>query len=298
MRRGNMIVLLVAIVIGGIAAFMARGLLQPQPIAEQPAPPVEGPNTIVVAAVPLKFGTVLTKDNITELPWPGPRLRAAFATKEELFNEGRRVVLTPFERHEPIFRPKVTGSGGRAALSSLMEEGKRAVTVRVDDVLGVAGFVLPADHVDVVLIRSESRTNGATETYSDVLIERVKVLAVDQLSNEQSERPTPAKAVTLEVTTEQAQKIVLAANIGKLSLILRQAGEVNPSLARRISDKELGLQEIPKEVPVAAAPVGTATVEIVRGNDGRKYEVKRVTSAQSVRITGGDGLEHAVGRAK
>jgi len=297
MRRGNMIVLLIAIVVGGISAFMARGLLQPQPVA-QPAPPVEGPTTIVVAAVPLKFGTVLTKDNTVELPWPGPKLRAAFATKEELLNEGRRVVLTPLERHEPIFRPKVTGSGGRATLSSLLEEGKRAVTVRVDDVLGVAGFVLPTDHVDVVLIRTETRSNGATETYSDVLIEHVKVLAVDQLSNEQSERPTVAKAVTLEVTPEQAQKITLAANIGKLSLILRQAGETNPSMARRISDKELGLQEIPKEGPVAAAPVGTATVEIVRGNEGHKYEVKRVTSAQSAGVNGDDGLGHVVGRAK
>src|SRR5690242_2104928 len=111
MRRGNLIVLLIAIVVGGIAAFMARGLLQPQPVAQQPAPPPEGPNTIVVAAVPLKFGTLLTKDNIAELPWAGPKLRAAFATKEELLNEGRRVVLTPLERHEPIFRPKVTGSG-------------------------------------------------------------------------------------------------------------------------------------------------------------------------------------------
>jgi pilus assembly protein CpaB len=297
MRRGNMIVLLVAIVVGGIAAFMARGLLERQPVAEKP-PPVEGPNTIVVAAVPLKFGTLLTKDNIIELPWSGPTLRAAFATKEELLNEGRRVVLTPLEKHEPIFRPKVTGSGGRATLSSLMEEGTRAVTVRVDDVLGVAGFVLPADRVDVVLIRNETRSNGASETYSDVLIEHVKVLAVDQLANEQSERPTVAKAVTLEVTTEQAQKIILAANIGKLSLILRQAGETNPSLARRISDKELGLQEIPKEVPVAAAAVGTSTVEIVRGNEGHKYEVKRVTSAQNIRVTGDDGPGHVVGRAK
>jgi pilus assembly protein CpaB len=151
-------------------------------------------------------------------------------------------------------------------------------------VRGVAGFVLPADRVDVVLIRTETRLSGANETYSDVLIEDVKVLAVDQLSNERSEQPVVAKAVTLEVNTEQAQKITLAANIGKLSLVLRQAGESSPTVARRISDKELGLQEIPKEVPVAAvaAPVGTATVEIVRGNAGQKYEVKRVNTDVTV----------------
>jgi pilus assembly protein CpaB len=295
MRRGNLIVLLVAIVMGGAAAFMARSWLQRQTVAQ----PEYGSGTIVVAAASLGFGTVLSKDNVMEIPWSGPPIRAAFATKEELLKEGRRVVLTPLERNEPIFRPKVTGSGGRASLSSLLEEGKRAVTVRVDDVRGVAGFVLPADRVDVVLIRTETRSNNTTETYSDVLIEDVKVLAVDQLSNERSEQPTVAKAVTLEVTTEQAQKITLAANIGKLSLILRQAGETNPAMARRISEKELGLQEIPKEVPVAAAPapVGTSTVEIVRGNTGQKYEVKRV-HAYSVRVNGDDGLEHVVGRAR
>jgi pilus assembly protein CpaB len=295
MRRGNLIVLLVAIVMGGIAAFMARSWLERQAVTQ----PMYGGSTIVVAAAPLGFGTVLNKDNVAEIPWPGPPIRAAFATKEELLKEGRRVVLTPLERNEPIFRPKVTGSGGRASLSSLLEDGKRAVTIRVDDVRGVAGFVLPADRVDVVIIRTETRMSGTTETYSDVLIEDVKVLAVDQLSNERSEQPMVAKAVTLEVTTEQAQKITLAANIGKLSLVLRQAGETSPSMARRISEKELGLQEIPKEVPVAAAPaaVGTATVEIVRGNAGQKYEVKRVSS-QSVRITRDDGLEHVVGRAK
>jgi pilus assembly protein CpaB len=295
MRRGNLIVLLAAIVMGGIAAFMARSWLQRQTVAQ----PAHGSSTIVVAAASLGFGTVLSKDNVAEIPWSGPPIRAAFATKEELLKEGRRVVLTPLERNEPIFRPKVTGSGGRASLSSLLEEGKRAVTLRVDDVRGVAGFVLPADHVDVVLIRTETRLSGATETYSDVLTEDVKVLAVDQLSNERSEQPTVAKAVTLEVTTEQAQKITLAGNIGKLSLILRQAGETNPTLARRISEKELGLQEIPKDVPVAAAPapVGTATVEIVRGNAGQKYEVKRVVG-RSVRVNGDDGMEHVVGRAR
>src|SRR5262245_10501428 len=292
MRRGNLVVLLVAIVVGGIAALMARSWMQ------RHVQPVQGVSTIVVAAGPLGFGAALSKDNTAEISWTGPPIPTAFTSKEDLLKEGRRVVLTPLQRNEPILRSKVSGSGGRAALSSMLEEGKRAVTIRVDDVRGVAGFVLPADRVDVVLIRTETRSSGTTETYSDVLIEDVKVLAVDQLSNERSEQPTVAKAVTLEVTTEQAQKITLAANIGKLSLILRQAGETNPALARRISEKELGLQEIPKEVPVAAAPapVGTATVEIVRGNAGQKYEVKRVSGrGQASRD---DGLEHVVGRAK
>jgi pilus assembly protein CpaB len=285
MRRGNLIVLLIAIVMGGMAAFMARSWLQRQTV-EQPTNA-----TIVIAAEPLKFGTTLTKENVKEIPWSGPTIPAAFATTEELFKDGRRAVLAPLERNEPVLRAKVTGPGQRASLSSLLEEGKRAVTVRVDDVKGVAGFVLPADRVDVVLIRTETRQPASTtETYSDVLVEHVKVLAVDQLANERQEQPTVAKAVTLEVTTEQAQKILLASNIGKISLILRQAGEANSSRARRVSEGDLGLQEIREEAPVPtavteAAPVpqgGTAVVEIVRGVKGQKYEVKRVHGDDSL----------------
>lgn len=276
MRRTNLIVLLVAILMGGMAALMARSWLERQ------TQNVSG--TVVVAAEPLKFGATLSRENVTEIPWSGPKIPTSFETAEELFKDGRRGVLAPLERNEPILRGKVTGPGQRATLSSMLDEGKRAVTVRVDDVKGVAGFVLPGDRVDVVLIRTETRQpNGTTETYSDILVEHVKVLAVDQLANERQEQPTVAKAVTLEATTEQAQKILLASNIGKISLILRQAGETNPSMARRVSEGDLGLREIRKDAAVPTAPTelasppgGNAIIEIVRGAKGQKYEVKRI----------------------
>src|SRR2546422_198155 len=105
----------------------------------------------------------------------------------------------------------------------------RAVSVRVVDVRGVAGFVLPGDRVDIVLLRSVPGPSGSKENISDVLLQHVKVLAVDQLANEQQEKPTIARAVTLELDTDQAQKILLATDVGKLALILRQAGESNPA---------------------------------------------------------------------
>ena len=115
------------------------------------------------------------------------------------------------------------------------------MTVRVDDVRGVAGFVLPGDRVDVVFIRSVNRPNGPAENISDVLLQHVKVLAVDQIVNERQETPKVAQAVTLEVATDQAQKIILATNIGKLSLILRQAGENHAASVRRVTESDLGL---------------------------------------------------------
>jgi pilus assembly protein CpaB len=276
MRRGNLIVLLVAIFMGGIAAFLARNWIVAHATVPAPA------GTIVVAAAPLTFGTALTRDNLAEIPWAAGRLPdGTFATKEEILKDGRRAMLAPVARAEPIFKTKITGPDQRASLSALLDEGMRAVTVRVDDVRGVAGFVLPGDRVDVVLIRTVPRPNGPVENISDVMLQHVKVLAVDQLTNERQETPTIAKAVTLEVATDQAQKIILATNIGKLSLILRQAGEAHSSSVRRVTEADLGIAEIQtvdRRSPVAApAPVGVsgAVVEILRGMRSEKYNVQR-----------------------
>jgi pilus assembly protein CpaB len=168
----------------------------------------------------------------------------------------------------------------------VLEDGKRAVTVRVDDVRGVAGFIRPNDRVDVVLIRTEGNSNGSS--YSDLILQQVKVLAVDQLTGERNEQATVAKAVTLEVTAVEAQKVLLATNIGKLSLILRQAGPGSPEENRRVTERDLAAQaELPpppqKKLaadppppPPAAIPArrsDTATVSIVRGLKREEYTV-------------------------
>ena len=279
MRRGNIFILLIAIVMGGIAAFMARNWI----VAHATVSPVAPTGTMVVAAAPLTFGTALTRENTTEISWSAGRLpEGAYATKDELLKDGRRALLGPIARDEPVLKTKVTGPGQRASLSALLEEGMRAVTVRVDDVRGVAGFVLPGDRVDVVLIRAVARPNSAAENISDVLLQHVKVLAVDQLVNERQETPKVAQAVTLEVGTDQAQKILLATNIGKLSLILRQAGENHPASVRRVTESDLGIAELmSQERPASqsAAPLppssSGAIVEIVRGMRSEKYNVVR-----------------------
>jgi pilus assembly protein CpaB len=121
----------------------------------------------------------------------------------------------------------------------------RAVSVKVDEVRGVAGFILPGDRVDVVLTRAE-RTSGQDKEgpMADVLLQNVKVLAIDQLVNEQQDKPTVARAVTLELNVQQAQKVILAEGVGRLSLILRQAGEVVASDTRRVTLADLGLTEV------------------------------------------------------
>jgi pilus assembly protein CpaB len=270
MRKGSLFILLLAIAMGGVAAYMARLWI----VAQMPVETATH-GTVVVAAAPLAFGTQLSRENTIEISWPvGAQPDGAYATKDQLFKDGRRAALAPLQRNELILKSKITGPGQKATLSALLDEGKRAVTVRVDDVRGVAGFVLPGDRVDVVLIRGGGGANGP-EQFSDVLLQHVKVLAVDQLVNERQENPTIAKAVTLEVDTDQAQKILLATNVGKLSLILRQAGESNPVVAQRVTEKDLARQE-PVATPTPA-PVrsNSITVSIIRNMKREEYSVMR-----------------------
>jgi pilus assembly protein CpaB len=277
MRRANIIILIVALAMGGLAAFMARSWILAHANTE-PAAPM---SSIVVANTALAFGTVLSPENVIEIPWASSSVpEGAFPTRAALFKEGRRVVLTPMERSELILKQKITGAGQRASLSALLEEGKRAVTVRVDDVRGVAGFVLPGDRVDVVLIRTNSEMSGR---FSDILLQNVKVLAVDQVANERQEKATVVKAVTLEVETDQAQKILLATDIGKLSLILRQAGEGHASQTARVTESDLFF-EAPKKVEPAVVPAAivekpsgslTSKVEVIRSMKVQEYSVVR-----------------------
>jgi len=172
------------------------------------------------------------------------------------------------------------------------------VTVRVDDVRGVAGFVLPGDFVDIVMIADE--LSSKRQSYSDILLEHVKVLAIDQIASEGEEKPKVAQAVTLEVTKEQAQKILLATNIGKLSLLLGRPIESGRDANRRIGERDIG-RTIPERpvpppppAPVVKAPPppsNLAKVTIVRNGESKEYSVTRSADAatQGRRLNRGQG---------
>ncbi|HEY2534395.1 MAG TPA: Flp pilus assembly protein CpaB [Xanthobacteraceae bacterium] len=249
MRSNNLVILAVAVILGGIAAVLARNWLANHARATQVSV-----GTIVVASAPLVFGTQLTADNTTEIPWSTAVLpEGAFATKDDLLKSGRRMALALIARNEPVLRGKITAPDQPATLSSMLAPGKRAVTVRVDDVRGVAGFIQPGDLVDVVLIRTEAEMRRS-DSFSDVILQSAKVLAIDQITGERTDKPTIAKAVTLEVSPEDAQKILLATNIGHLSLILRQPAEKAAETARRVTERDLGDPPVAPPPPPPAPP--------------------------------------------
>jgi pilus assembly protein CpaB len=269
-RKNTIIMVGIAVVFGLLAVFVAQGWLNYQAELSRktvaPKPQAVATRTIVIAAAPLRFGAHVTPEQLREVAWPEEAIPAGtFATIAEL-TQGKRIVLASIERNEPILRTKITGPGQKATLSAVIQDGMRAVTVRVNDVEGVAGFVLPGDHVDVLLTRQAERTTGT----NDVVIQNTRVLAVDQLADDAADRPTVVRAVTLEVDTIGAQKIALAASLGNLSLMLRRAGEQHQDLTRRITTSDLTQTEV-----IQRAPEGKrfTKIAVTRAANRQEYNV-------------------------
>jgi pilus assembly protein CpaB len=276
MRRTNsLIILSLALVMGGFAAYLASNWLR----SHSATVSVETETaTIVVANFAIPFGTPIATDNVREISWPANAMpHGAFSHVADLTKDGRRLVLSPFVRDEPIVASKVTGPNEHTSLSTIIQTGMRAVTVPVDDVRGVAGFISPGDFVDIVLTRNDANAGPV----SDVILQHVKVLAIDQTSSEHQDSPKVAKLVTIEVSQEQALKVLLAVNVGKLSLILRQASELAVAPQSRVTASDLFTGETPSSV-AQAAPLAPPqpesdmrTVTVVRSTSSEHYDVPR-----------------------
>ena len=285
MRTSTIVMIAFAVVFGLLAVFVAQNWLdsqtemrmrslnaQKKPIATR---------TIVVASKPLRFGNELSAQNLREMAWPEDALpNGSFAKISEMLSGGKRVVLTAIEVNEPVLATKVTGAGQRATLSSVLRDGLKAFTVRVNYVDGVAGFVLPGDRVDVALTRQVDKTAATT----DVVLQNARVLAIDQIADERAEKPSVVKAVTLEVNVVGAQKLSLAASVGTLSLMLRKASESNAEYTRRVtlSDLETATTPVAQERKSAE----TTTVSVTRASVRQEYNVPIEASNQQAASVG------------
>jgi pilus assembly protein CpaB len=275
-----------ALLLGTLAVFVAHSWLNRQAelrtrVVEAKAPAVPT-RTVVVAGAPLRFGAVLSDKVLREVAWPEDAIpKGTFGSIKELLEGGKRTVLSSIEANEPIMAFKVTGVGQKATLSAVLHEGMKAVTIRVNDVDGVAGFVLPGDHVDVLLTRQPDRGVAMT----DVVLQNLRVLAVDQVADDATDKPTLAKAVTLEVAAEAGQRLSLAASLGSLSLALRKAGETAVNDTRRISVSDLTNAE-----PAAAKRF--ITVVVTRSGKREEYSVPIEGMTHAATATSAAELAH------
>lgn len=269
MRASSIVMIGFAVLFGVIAVFLAQTWLNSQAemrirSLEANKKPQAPARTIVVATKQMRFGNELTSQSLREVGWPEDALPAgAFAKIADLTAEAKRVVLTPIEPNEPILAAKITGPGQRATLSALLQDGMKAVTIRVNDVEGVAGFVLPGDHVDVVLTRQIEKGVAM----NDVVMQNARVLAVDQTADQRADKPSVVKAVTLEADVTNAQKLALSASVGTLSLVLRKAGELDADATRRVTLTDLGNATAP------TVESRFVTVGVTRASKKQEYSV-------------------------
>ncbi len=285
MRASTIVMIGFAVVFGLLAVFIAQvwlnnqASMQAKHFESQPAVAMK---SIVVAKQPLRFGTELSAAALKEIPWPEASMPAgAFHKISDVLHGGRRVVLTAIEADEPVLSLKITGPGQRATLSALVKPGMKAVTIRVNDVEGVGGFVLPGDRVDVVLTRQIDKGSASTE----VVLQNTRVLAVDQVADERAAKATVAKSVTLEVSTVEAQKVWLASSVGNLSLLLRKAGETAETRTRKITLNDLSGNE-----PIIKDKDATATVVVTRAAAKQEYTVPVEGSRGDLSTTGQDAV--------
>jgi pilus assembly protein CpaB len=301
----NLLVIAVAVLLAIVAVILANSYLSGVEKRDAVAAEENRVVQIAVARVPMVYGTNLTSENIRMVSWPSSSIPAgAFQSTKGLFDGTTpRVALRPIEAGEPILPGKITGPGGRASISSLIETDMRAVAVRINDVAGVAGFVLPGDSVDVLITRTPPDSKNAQIT--DMLLQNVRVIAIDQNANESDNKPALGKTVTFSVDQMSAQKLALGGQVGTLSLALRNAANQDMPFASTVGLDDLGAGNYtrssdstastapanPFPFPVIASNASRAparpvmpfkprdpnsvTVQIVRGTSSSDYEVKR-----------------------
>jgi len=279
MRNTSLIILVAAVILGLVAVVGVRGVM----LSRSGGGAKVAMTTVVVARKALEFGNELSAEALQEREWPTDAVpEGSFAKIDEVVGSERRVALRSIAVGEPVLKEKVSGFGGRAALSQVIAEGHRAVAVRISDVSGAGGFILPGDKVDVLLTLSV--TNDRLDTVTNILLQNIRVLAIDQEADESTGGAIVAKAATIEVLPEDAQRIALATNIGTLSLSLRNTmGEeaVDGKLNKSIRVKDLGPAMTEEQKTVVRATVSPyATMNVVRGVESTRSSVPREGSGR------------------
>lgn len=259
--------LLVAIVLGLAAAIYANAWIGQRAHVSA--------NKVVVAAVDIPAGSRLAPEMLTTIDWPSASLPAGAIVDPALLKT--RVVKLDMVRGEAIIEGKLAPVGTMGGLSAVISEGKRAMTVRVNDVVGVAGFALPGNYVDILVhAQRDGDVKGETKAISKTVLEHVLVLAVAQEASRDDTKPKVVNAVTLELSLADSEKLDLARSIGSLSLALRNQSDQQTVSTDGVTKSELfgepkvfkavATARVAKPRPVRETP--RRCVEVIEMPDG------------------------------
>lgn len=259
-KSRTIMMLFFALAMGLGAAFLARGWA----VDRFAGPTQDNSVQVVQAAIQIPFGKKIEPTDLRIAKMPSSMVPSgAYTDPAEL--EGTVASGTIFP-DEIILKGKVVAFGGGSALSAVIEPNKRAVTVRVNDVIGVAGFLMPGNRVDVVA----ATPNGNRKYESRILLENIKVLAVDQTASPEKDKPVIVRAVTLELSPEEAEELVKVTQEGVVQLALRNPldDSMRPEpvpVPEPVKEEVVAQVEPPK--PVVRRRVSTPKVTIIRGTD-------------------------------
>ncbi len=266
------VILSVAILSGLLAVLLAGRWLDRQSHSDI--------TQVVVARTEISLGQRLAPEMLKLVDWPQNSLPpGAHVSTEKL--DGR-VLKAGLQRGEPVLEAKLAPQGTQGGLSAVISEGKRAITVRVNDVIGVAGFALPGNYVDIIVnTQKDGERVNHDQNISKIVLEKILVLAVAQEVSRDETRPRVVNAVTLEVTPEEAEKIDLARSVGSLSLVLRNQVDPNPIRTAGITKNDLlSIQNgsIKNDSVVANTQKVNAPVARKKANQSNPIQIARSSS--------------------
>jgi pilus assembly protein CpaB len=275
MRRQAVMFLVLALGAGGLAAVLASRMLRtPEVVTEA------GPSTVsvAVAARDMNVGELLTETDIALIDWPATSIPGGYSTSAaEVVGRG---LLAPVRANEPLLSTKLANPELGGGMHIIIPEGHRAMSVRVDDVVGVAGFVLPGTRVDVVV--TMDRSANQNEPATRVVLQNLEVISAGQsLERNPDGEPQQVPVVTLLVDPEEAEQLALAHSNGRLQLALRSPLDMDTVSTPGIRAGELIAGRAPPRAVVAAAPRPAAPrppsqvqLEVYRGPERSTAEVE------------------------
>lgn len=257
-KRRGLILIILSLMMAGSAAWVANKWVSGQLVTQANAEP--NTQLVVTAAMAIPFATKVEGRHLklTEIP-EGVLPAGAYTDLEDV--EGK-VSTTSIGRGEILVAERFASHTRGSTLAALVAPNMRAVTVRVDDVIGVGGFLLPGNTVDVLAARKDRNQRATTET----ILTNIKVLAVDQTAATEENEPVIVRAVTLEMSPKQAEKVVKARTEGSIQLTLRNPEEEDIVPPEPV--KKRVVRRAPSKAPT------DSSVEIIRGTDVKKTKTK------------------------
>ncbi|HXX25916.1 MAG TPA: Flp pilus assembly protein CpaB [Pseudolabrys sp.] len=229
MKAARIVVLAVAIGAGGIAAMLAGRSEKPAPVTQAPAPTVASVD-VLVAKSDISTGKAVSPGDLAWEAWPTSAASGNFIRRNErpdaIEKLSGEIARVPFVAGEPIREAKLINAKGSGFMAAILPSGMRAVSTQISPETGAGGFILPNDHVDVILTRrdreAEKQTGGGEVQTSETILSNVRVLAIDQnVQEKDGQKVVVGKTATLELTPREAETLALGQRLGSLSLALR-----------------------------------------------------------------------------